>query len=311
MKNTLLILSSLLIVACSTPKQHIITSSEIGATCKCEGKGDYTIVMDAGMGNWSLFYQPVFQELKQRYKVCLIDRAGYGTDSVSTNSRDVKLIAVEMENALKNQGINKNIVLIGHSLGGLHVRMFQSLFSEQVAGMVLLDAAHPNQFDRLPKEFYNLLQSQPGSLDKVISLAQKDYLKYSKSKIPTFGIPDSLLSEYYDITTKPEYYYSMKMEVLAFENNLKIIESLNNLGNLPLLVVGSKNSMDEGVLPGRLKDYPFEEHNKTWFELQKDLAKLSENASFIESEQNHYLNVTDSKLVIEKIILFMENQIEK
>jgi hypothetical protein len=50
--------------------------------------------------------------------------------------------------------------------------------------MILLDSAHPDQFSRLPEEFYNLQVKQARSLEKVIKLAQKDYLEYSKGEFP-------------------------------------------------------------------------------------------------------------------------------
>lgn len=291
--------------ACSSPKA-IVKSEITSPNCHCEGNGKYTIVMDAGMGNWSLFYRPIFHELTNKYKVCLIDRAGYAMDTVSTNSRDAKTMALEINDVLKKNGISDNLILVGHSLGGLHIRMYQSLFSSGVKGMVLLDAAHPNQFERLPKEFKDLLENQVKSLDQVIKLAQKGYLKYGKKKIPTFGIPENLFSEYYNVTTQPEYYYSMKMEIISFENSLKQVENISDLDGLPLLVIGSKNSMDKSILPVKLKNYPFEKHNEVWFELQKELSNLSTHSTFIESNQNHYLNVTDAKLVTEQIILFMK-----
>jgi pimeloyl-ACP methyl ester carboxylesterase len=304
MQKMLMALTIVLLAACSTPRE-ISTSYDLLPNCFCEGEGDFTIVMDAGMGNWSLFYQPVFQELKKKTKVCLIDRPGYAMESVSLNSRDAKTIAAEIDETLQQNGITDNIILVGHSLGGLHVRMYQSLFPEKVRGMILLDSAHPDQFNRLPEEFYNLQVKQARSLEKVIKLAQKDYLKYSKGRIPTFGLPDSLLSDYYEVTTQPEYYYTMKMEVLGFDNSLNQVENLKDLGNLPLLVIGSNNSIDAAILPGKLKNYPFHEHNRIWLELQKELSDLSTNSVFIESSKNHYLNVTDSDLITEQIVLFL------
>ena len=310
MRRMLLALGTILLVSCSAPRE-IIESNTVSPKCHCEGSGDYTIVMDAGMGNWSIFYQSVFYELKSTSKICIIDRAGYAMDTVSSNPRDAKTIALEIEKVLMQNGISDNIVLVGHSLGGLHVRMYQSLFPEKVKGMVLLDSAHPEQFNYLPSEFYNLQKDQANSLDRVIKLAQKDYLKYSQKKIPTFGIPDSLLPEYYQVTTQPAYYCSMKAEVVEFENSLKQVGNLNNLGNLPLLVVASKNSMNEHILPGKLKDYPFEKHNEIWFELQKELSQLSSNSTFVESDKDHYLNITDSKLVANKIMVFMNQNFKR
>lgn len=308
MQKILLALAAVLVVSCSAPKE-IIKSNKLSASCQCEGSGDYTIVMDAGMGNWSLFYQPLFQELKQSYKVCIIDRPGYAMDTVTTNSRDLETVAHEFNVALDKSGIKNNIVLVGHSLGGLYVRQYQALYPNKVEGIVLLDAAHSDQFNRLPEEFYLMMKEQAKQLEEIIVIARKGYLKYTKGKIPTFGLPENLLNDYYTVATSPEYYYSMKQEVEVFEENLATAKSLGNLNQLPLLVIGSKNNMDKEILPIENEKYPYENHNRIWFELQKELAKLSTNSTFVKSDNNHYLNVTDVDLISNSIHTWMENKV--
>ncbi len=309
MKAIKLLLILLTIVSCSTPKE-IVKKNNLSPRINCLGKGKYTIVMDAGLGNWSLFYKPLANKLAKNYKVCLIDRAGYAMNYVTTQPRDAKTVAIEMNKALVEKGITNNIILVGHSLGGLHVRMYQSLYPEKVKAIVLLDAASPNQFESLPKEFEELKNNQVKSLDKVIKLAQKGYLKYSKSKIPTFGLPKELLDDYYEVTTQPEYYFTLQKETEWFDKSLKQVGELGDLGNLPLLVIGSKNSMNESLLPGKTKNYPFERHNKIWLKLQEKLSELSSNSTFIISEKDHYLNVTDIPLVYNSMIqFFKKNQL--
>ncbi len=304
MKYLIYILLIIATISCSTPKE-LVKSPDLLPSIQNTGNGKYTIVMDAGLGNWSLFYKPLAKKLAKKYRVCLIDRAGYAMDTVTTQPRDAKTIAVEMDKALIEKGITNNIILVGHSLGGLHVRMYQFLYPKKVKALILLDATNPNQFKQLPKEFEKLKNNQVKSLDKVIKLAQKDYLKYSKGKIPTFGLPKNLLDDYYKVTIQPEYYYTMQKETEWFEKSLKQVSKLEYIGNLPLLVIASKNSMNENLLPGKIKNYPFEEHNKSWLNLQKELSTLSSNSTFILSGKDHYLNVTDTNLVYNSMIQFL------
>ena len=49
---------------------------------------------------------------------------------------------------LTNAGVPGPYLLVGHSYGGLHVRMFASQFPDKVIGMVLVDSAHPDQDER-------------------------------------------------------------------------------------------------------------------------------------------------------------------
>ena len=114
MQRTLLLVSILIINSCTTQKE-LIKSDSLSQNCYCSGTGDYAIVMEAGMGNWSLLYQPLFQKLIQNHKVCLIDRAGYAMDTVTRAPRTLQIIASELNSALSKQGITNNIIGINKS----------------------------------------------------------------------------------------------------------------------------------------------------------------------------------------------------
>lgn len=45
-------------------------------------------------------------------------------------------------------------VLVGHSMGGLYVRAFARKFPDSVAGIVLVDATHEDQWDFEPRRFW-------------------------------------------------------------------------------------------------------------------------------------------------------------
>ncbi len=305
MKRSIAIfLLSSITAACltSTP---IVQSDKLLPQIHCRGNGKYTLVMDAGLGNWSLFYKPLATPLSKTCRVCLIDRAGYTSSKVSAKARDAKTIALEIHQALQQKDITKNIIFTGHSLGGLHGRMYQALFPEEIKGMILIDAANPNQLHQLPGEFWEMMQEQKKSLEKTIKLAQRGFLKHAKSKIPTFNLPDSLLEEYFQTTTKAEYYFTTKAETEAFKQSLKQGSKLKDLGNLPLLVIGSSNSMNPEILRQKGKNYPFRLHNKAWLQLQRELSKLSSNATFVESKKDHYLHLTDTELVLKSILTFI------
>jgi pimeloyl-ACP methyl ester carboxylesterase len=43
-------------------------------------------------------------------------------------------------------------VLVGHSLGGLYVRHYAQRFPDEVAGLVLIDPAHEDMYERMPEQ---------------------------------------------------------------------------------------------------------------------------------------------------------------
>lgn len=42
-------------------------------------------------------------------------------------------------------------VLVGHSLGGFNVRVYNALYPDEVAGAVLIDASHEDMEARIPR----------------------------------------------------------------------------------------------------------------------------------------------------------------
>ena len=44
---------------------------------------------------------------------------------------------------MKNAGIKRPYVFVGHSLGGLVARLYESQFPDEVAGLVIVDQAMP------------------------------------------------------------------------------------------------------------------------------------------------------------------------
>jgi pimeloyl-ACP methyl ester carboxylesterase len=267
---------------------------------RCEGQGPATFVCDAGMGNWSLFFQPLFNELKKTARVCLVDRKGYTDFRRPKTPRDAKTIATEMNEILGQYGTRESIILVGHSLGGLNVRMYQHLYPEQVIGMVLLDAAHPQLWERIPEVKMNI-EEQIKQVDKLTWLAKSGLLKMAKKRIPTFGLPAELHRDYYSITTKASYYQTYKMEMQAFGESLEQCKRLGNLGELPLLVISSPQGLNQ---PIHSDSETSGAEKNVWIELQKELTELSLNSRYVESSGDHFLHLSDIHKVLEELTLF-------
>ena len=54
---------------------------------------------------------------------------------------------------LANADVRGPSVLVGHSFGGLYAWMYAGVYPDPVAGMVLVDASHPDQWAYAPPEF--------------------------------------------------------------------------------------------------------------------------------------------------------------
>lgn len=249
-----------------------------------------TLVFDAGMGNWSLFFYPLAEKLKPIAKICMIDRTGYLTSSSGDTCRDAHSIAQEMKNTLTANQIFEPIILVGHSLGGLHVRMYQYLYPENVVGMILLDTAHPGLYEEFPQVETNI-QMQIKHVSLLIPLAKVGLLHFAKGKIPTFGLPNKLHRPYYEVTTRAGYYITYREELNSFTTSLEQCKKLGGFGDLPLLVISSQSGLNGQI---NQNGYSNTEEDRTWVKLQQDLCLLSSDTTFIKSKGDHFLHLTDT-----------------
>lgn len=113
--------------------------------------GRPTVILEQGGGGNTLAWFQVQPELAQFTRVCAYDRAGQGWSDPGPMPRDGAHIASDLHALLAEAGLPGPYVLAGHSYGGLFIRSFAAQYPADVAGLVLLDSAHPDQWTRTPE----------------------------------------------------------------------------------------------------------------------------------------------------------------
>jgi pimeloyl-ACP methyl ester carboxylesterase len=111
----------------------------------CTGTGSPTVILEAGGGNAAETWASVQPEIARFTRVCSYDRAGLGqSNSAPSGVRTVQDSVDDLHALLAAADIFGPIVLAGHSLGGLIVRLYASQYPDDVAGVVLVDGMPPN-----------------------------------------------------------------------------------------------------------------------------------------------------------------------
>ena len=117
------------------------------------GQGTPAVILEGGFGAGIASWSTIQNEIAKFTRVASYDRAGLGQSEPGPKPRTAKQIALELHTALKNAGINPPYVLVGHSMGGITIRVFADMYSQEVAGLVLVD---PSQ-----ERFNDWLKSHP------------------------------------------------------------------------------------------------------------------------------------------------------
>jgi pimeloyl-ACP methyl ester carboxylesterase len=105
----------------------------------CTGEGAPTVVLESGLGAYSVDWGLVQPAVAAKTRVCSYDRAGYAWSDRGPEPRGLATSATELHQLLRRAGIAPPFVLVGQSWGGRIVRVFAHAHPGEVAGMVLID----------------------------------------------------------------------------------------------------------------------------------------------------------------------------
>jgi pimeloyl-ACP methyl ester carboxylesterase len=116
------------------------------------GQGAPTVVLEAGFSSTSRTWTRLQRDLAQTHRVVAYDRAGLGQSEPSAHPRTSRAIVEDLRAALRSVGVSPPFILVGHSAGGLHARVFAALYPAEVAGLVLIDPAPEDFYARAKRE---------------------------------------------------------------------------------------------------------------------------------------------------------------
>ncbi|PMQ15958.1 alpha/beta fold hydrolase [Janthinobacterium sp. AD80] len=116
------------------------------------GHGAVPVVFQSAMGDGKDVWAKVVPEVAQQHRVLVYDRPGYGDSQKTSTPRDPCTIAAQQRALLAQAGLKPPYVLVGHGLGGLYQYVYARLYPQDVAGLVLLDPTHPQQWSRMQTE---------------------------------------------------------------------------------------------------------------------------------------------------------------
>lgn len=277
------------------------------------GTGAPTVILDACLGGNHLYWGLVQPEVEKFARVCSYDRAGLGWSDESPLARTSENIAIELHELLHKARIPTPYILVGHSSGGINMRLYANTYPEDVFGVILVDASHEDQlevFEKIDAQFKpgwgRLLKNW--ALKNRVSQYCANMLRSWHLLAPAVNtiIPVQLRAAIEPLKKLPKAQRASNGEWTNFKTSMQQLKnSENQLLEKPLIVLtGCKKRAD--IFPhdrARMQEY-----DKVWPELQKDFLKNSHKSMQIFAEKSGHFILFDEPQVVIEAIRAMVNQ---
>ena len=268
-------------------KQVTVNGHRMNVSVKGEGSETIVFLSGAGIASPILDFKNLTDSLSKKYKVVVVERAGYGYSEDSNQSRDVMEVLSETRQALSQAHVSGPYVIISHSMASLESLAWQEKYPNEVKALIGLDWALPASYEDL--------KEHPTLITLAYWTSKIGLLRYFPE---SFYIKNPTLTE----TERQQYkllaYKQLMSQAmlhesrLAKENAKKVPSSINP--KIPTLLLVSNG---EGTIFSQSE----------WQRYAEIFASDQSNVQVIYMDAPHELYHYQSHELISRIKEFLEN----
>ena len=268
-------------------KKVVVNGHQMNVYIKGEGSETIVFLSGAGIASPILDFKNLTDSLSKKYKVVVVERAGYGFSEDSDQSRDVMTVFSETRQALSQAEVSGPYVIVSHSMASLESLAWQEKYPNEVRALIGLDWALPAS--------YKDLKEHPTLMTLAYWTSKIGLLRYFPE---SFYIKNPTLTE----TERQQYkllaYKQLMSQAmlhesrLAKENAKKVPSSINP--KIPALLLVSNG---EGTTFSQSE----------WQRYAERFASDQPNVQVVYMDAPHDLYHYQSNAIVSRIKEFLEN----
>ena len=130
-------------------KKVVVNGHQMNVYIKGEGSETIVFLSGAGIASPILDFKNLTDSLSKKYKVVVVERAGYGYSEDSNQSRDVMEVLFETRQALSQANVIGPFIILSHSMASLESLAWQEKYPDEVKAFVGLDWASRASYEDL------------------------------------------------------------------------------------------------------------------------------------------------------------------
>jgi pimeloyl-ACP methyl ester carboxylesterase len=270
------------------------------------GQGGPAVVLEAAVMDFSLTWALVQPKVAEFTRVVSYDRAGLGWSEPSLRPRNGAVMIDELDALLQAARIDGPFILVGQSFSALLARLYAASRPADVAGIVLLDPAHEDQFARFPapirEMFGPLKEMQLQQLRSVRDLVALQGPDAAPRLVAAPALMDAETAHVYGFmaTADATRLDTAIAELDHLEQTQEQVRSARRslLGDLPLTVLS--HGVPQNV-PG-MPDDVNQAYEEIWQAMQVEIANLSSRGQRLVVENSgHMIHHDQPQAVVDAI----------
>ena len=272
----------------------------------CEGQGSPTILLESGWGMPSAIWARTQPMLASETRTCVYDRAGYGWSETGPPPRTAAQIAAEAELLLDAAHIDGPLILVGHSFGGLCMRVLAKRMPERIVGMVLVDAVEEDMLRDLPmvrtrmEERRTQMDLAPYLADFGAFRVAPAFFGMDKRGDEFAALSDRQWDTLRTFRTMPSQVKAALAELLLFEESMEQARAAGGFGVMSLVILSAGLAKKPRWVPD---DYSDAEYMRRWNTLQEKMRALTEPPAprFLATRSGHEIPIQQPEMVVQAV----------
>lgn len=234
-------------------------------------------------------------------RACAYDRAGIMWSDPKEGPLHANTIADDLHATLEAAGEKSPFLLVGHSLGGIYIVDYTRKFGDQVAGLVFVDASHPDQNRRLQAAgFGQLTQPLPAPAILLSKLTWTGWTRLLGDEgTPNLPAHAAAAVKAYASTSTA----SAINEAALIDQTFSDVGAAPALGTRPLVVLTAMQPFPDAVLKAqRLSAADGLKVQAIWKDLHEDETSWSSHSRHqLVPDSTHYIQFVRPDVVIAAI----------
>ena len=198
----------LLAVACGgyNPGSRLVDVNGHQLNIRCSGDGTPAVVLISGLATDNHDWVEVEKQVSEFTQICSYDRFGLGESDHRDGTPTSQTATDDLHALISASGISGQVLLAGHSYGGLIAQLYAAKHPDDTFGVVLVDSLHEENLDRAGvilgeptmTTFMRALTANPEGVDIPASLDQVQGLDLGDTPVTVLTAGDHDLPDIID-----------------------------------------------------------------------------------------------------------------